>query len=157
VYEEDSSCLARNKVAVVSDMHMHMHMHMHMLHVTCMHKHMLHVACLHKHMLHVACTCHAHVHVHTCTWRYTLYNLYNPPLEGKGLGALPRALTLRASRIHSYSYTPPGPRDCAWSRRAAGERARDVPLALLSFPNHDEIFRQMQLAHGVRSHPKYAL
>jgi hypothetical protein len=138
--------------------HAHAHAHAH-AHVTCYMYAQAHVTCYMfaqaqvTFCMHMSCTCACD----TCTWRYTLYNLYNPPLEGKGLGALPRALTLRASRIHSYSYTPPGPRDCAWSRRAAGERARDVPLALLSFPNHDEIFRQMQLAHGVRSHPKYAL
>ena len=63
-------------LAVVSDMHMHMHMHMHMYKM-CLCKH---VHDPNKHMLHV------HVHVHTCTWRYTLYNLYTPLWRGRGSG-----------------------------------------------------------------------
>jgi hypothetical protein len=65
-----------------------------------------------------------------------------------------------ASTLHPFLQLHPSGSACAWSdghvaapRGAPARAAR----AHRTFPNHDEIFRRIQLAHGVRSHPKHAL
>ena len=64
---------------------------------------------------------------------------------GRGFASSPNS----ASTSHPFlqlPYTPPGPRVRVHGHVAARRRAR----ATRTFPNHDETFRQMQLAHGVR-------